>query len=487
MPTTPAERRLDFAKFFFEEALTTESPEIHEKMFGHFASGRHFGIAAPRGGAKTTIGSIEVIYRIVNNLTHHTIIVSDTFTQAGDIVENVKIELEANEWIIWLYGDLRTAYHWTTTSFTTANDIRVTARGSNMKVRGLKYRYWRPDFVLIDDLENDEMVENPERRAKLLNWLKKALLPALARNKRQVALVGTVLHTDSLLSNVLDGKPGFGGWNTHRYKAIEMDESGKEISFWPNLFPIEKLKAMRDDPLDPDYIGPIAFAQEMQNTPVDDSTRIFKRPWIYGSDDRPNTYSFTARQAAFEAEHEGTERQWWQEELKTIVTAVDPAISEDALADYFAIVTIGVDKAGEIWVLDIFQERIGDIDIQVAKILEDNNKWTPDRINIESVAYQAGLARAVQKQAAAMGKRAPVFQVKPDRSKYRRAVIHSANFAGNLVHVLTDNPFSESFIQQLLDFPKGEHDDMLDAYMHAAENTVQRRQTRVYKRKPGGL
>ncbi len=388
-----------------------------------------------------------------------------------------------------MYGDLKTDWHWTSGSFTTNNNVRLTARGSNMKVRGLKYRHWRPDFAICDDLENDEMVENPDRRAKLSNWIKKALLPAMARKHRQVAIVGTVLHMDSLLNNILDGKPGFGGWAKAKYQALNQREDGTLWSLWPGMFPVEVLTRMRDDPEYEDYMGPLVFGQEMQNDPVDEETRIFKRPWIFGTSEKPNTYSLTNTEATWRQQHPDyhESKTWLSNEISQIIMAVDPAISEKTTADYFAIVVIGLAKNGEIFILDIWRDRTGDIDVQVEKIIQMHLVWKPDKIKIEAVAYQAGLARAVQKAAAKASTHAPVFAVTPDKDKFRRAVIHSANFAGNLVHVRTDHPLYDAFTAELLSFPKGEHDDMLDAFMHAAEDFVQRYKTRTFTSKPKGL
>jgi predicted phage terminase large subunit-like protein len=481
-------RRLEFARFFFPEAFSEQASIFHLELFKFFSDGKHFGVAAPRGHAKTTTGSAEVIYRIVNSLNHYIVIVSDTYSQARDIVDNIKSELEDNQLLNWLYGDLRTDWHWTSGSFTTNNEVRVSARGSNMKVRGLKYRHWRPDFVLGDDLENDEMVENPERRAKLLNWIKRAVIPALSRKQRQIAFVGTVLHEDSLLNNVLEKKSGFAGWQSKRYKALIQTDQG-EVSLWPSMFPVDKLKSMRDDPNDQDYMGPLTFAQEMQNEPIDDEARIFKNAWIYGTTEKPNTYSLTEKETLWKVEHPtNSELGTWQKtELTKVLMAVDPAISEKTTADYFAMFVIGVDKAGEIWELDVFRDKIADIDLQVDKILEFNKQWHPDKINIESVAYQAGLARAVQKKAASNQQHAPVWAVTPDKDKFRRAVIHSANFAGNLVHLRTDHPLFDALVAELLAFPKGQNDDMLDAYMHATEELVKRYQARAFTNKPKGF
>mgnify|MGYP002397861894 CR=1 FL=1 len=492
----PATRRLEFAKFFFPEALEEQSPELHLNLFADFASGRNFADAAPRGHAKTTIGSVEVIYRIVCELNHYTLVISDTYSQAKDIVDNIRGELEGNRFLLWVYGSLATDWHWTSGSFTTSNNVRVTARGSNMKVRGLKFRHWRPDFALIDDLENDEAVGKTERREKLLNWFKKALMPAMARKNSQIAVVGTVLHNDSLLNNMLEGLKGFKGWLRHRWAALIELPDGTQTSLWPGMFPVTDLVRMRDDPDYDRYMGPIAFAQEMQNEAVDDSSRIIKREWIYGTEERPLTYSLTAMEELYRAQHPELSlaedqldklvgrSHWIKNEIRDIFMAVDPAISEKTTADYFAICVLGVDKKGEIWLLDVFRDRIPDIDDQVNKIIEYATRWRPNKIKVEAVQYQAGLARAVQKAAAAAHVHLPIFKVVPDKDKFRRAVIHSANFAGGLVHIRTDMQFFEAFVKEILDFPVGEHDDMFDAFMHAAEDLVQRFKARTFASKP---
>jgi hypothetical protein len=49
--------------------------------------------------------------------------------------------------------------NWAVDDFVTLNDIRVKARGRGQRLRGLKHRQWRPDLVVLDDLENDKMVK----------------------------------------------------------------------------------------------------------------------------------------------------------------------------------------------------------------------------------------------------------------------------------------------------------------------------------------
>ena len=44
--------------------------------------------------------------------------------------------------------------------------------GRGQRLRGLKHKQWRPDLVILDDLENDINVRNPEIVQQILDWVK---------------------------------------------------------------------------------------------------------------------------------------------------------------------------------------------------------------------------------------------------------------------------------------------------------------------------
>lgn len=481
----PFQRVIEFAQFFFPEVFEIEWCEMHTTVLRDLLSGSNFADAAPRGHGKTTTITLGAIYSIVNVLDHFILIVSDTYGQARDITDGIKQQLEGNELLRWVYGDLVGTFHWTSGAFTTANEVRVMARGSNMKVRGLKYKHWRPGLVLGDDLENDEAVESEDRRTKLENWIKKALIPCLRKGGR-IGVVGTILHEDSLLAKMVTGKSPYAGWRHNRFKAL-IEENTTERALWPGQYSVAELKAMRDDPAHEKYIGPIVFSQEYQNEPADEGSRIIKAEWLYGPEDNRRPYLLAEKEAAFKELNPEATVPWWRAEMREIIAAVDPAISEEDAADWFAIVVTGIGRDGHIWLLDYIRLKTSDIDKQVEAILAVNATWKPDKMKVETVAYQKGLAVAVRKAAARDHVYVPVFEVKPDKDKFRRAVIHSANFAGGLVHVRLDHEMADAFIAEVLAFPKGKNDDMFDAYMNTTEDTVQKAGRRTFGQKPRGF
>jgi predicted phage terminase large subunit-like protein len=105
-------------------------------------------------------------------------------------------------------------------------------------------------------------------------------------------------------------------------------------------------------------------------------------------------------------------------------------------------------------------------------------------MKLEIVAYQQGLYNLVRSEGAKRNIYPPLSPFKPDKDKIRRATIQSAQFSGNLVHLRDDHPLFQAFYDELVQFPLGEHDDMLDAYMNAAEEAVSKPRARTFAQKP---
>lgn len=170
-------------------------------------------IAAPRGEAKSTIVSqLFVIWCIVLALKHYPVIIMDSIDQAYPMLEAIKAELQFNPRLLMDFPEATGGGRvWQAGTILTRNDIKVQVAGSGKKLRGLRHGPYRPDLAVLDDIENDELVRNPEQRDKLDNWLKKTVLPlGGAGAKFDVVYIGTILHYDSVLSAPLKIRYGRG-------------------------------------------------------------------------------------------------------------------------------------------------------------------------------------------------------------------------------------------------------------------------------------
>jgi phage terminase large subunit-like protein len=65
--------------------------------------------------------------------------------------------------------------------------------------------------------------------------------------------------------------------------------------------------------------------------------------------------------------------------------------------------------------------------------------------------------------------------------------MQSYMFAGGMVHLRQDHPLMGAFVEEVVAFPQGEHDDMFDAYLGAAEEVMLKTGRRVFTNKPKGF
>ena len=202
------------------------------------------------------------------------LLVSDTEAQAVEFLGDIKAELTGND-------ELRKQFHIkdilkdTETNiivqFEDGNLFRIVAKGSEQKVRGLKWRGKRPDLIVGDDLENDDIVMNPERREKFRRWFMNALLPC-GSDTCWVRIVGTILHLDSMLQRILEDDT----WETLFYQAHNPDFT--EI-LWPEQFSQERLETIRAGYLAQN--DPEGYSQEYLNRPVDVQNAFFNKDYFF--------------------------------------------------------------------------------------------------------------------------------------------------------------------------------------------------------------
>lgn len=476
---------IPFFSLIFNNYITKQIPELHRELYKLYQEGGFKAGCAPRGFAKSTITNLVYLaWRVLTGRSHFIILVSDTYTQSTMQVDSLKSEIETNMILKWLYPQAQ-GLIWSNERLQIRGfnlekdkltDAMIIPKGAGMKIRGLRYKNWRPDLIIIDDLENDELVESADRRQKLKRWLLRAVIPALAKGG-EIIMIGTILHFDSLLSNIVNKKSEFTSWKTRFFQAIT---DGKSI--WPEQLSLQELTDMRDNPESEHYIGALTFSQEMQNVPLDDGQRIINTEWLN------QRYKLVEMELAYKRENPTSQISWVESFFSKIITAVDPAISTKETADWWAMITIGVAKeTGHLWILDYDRIRESDPMKQVLRIFENYKTWKPDEIKIEAVAYQAGLYALTRNEGAKQGIYLPVQTFKPDRDKIRRATIQSALFSGGLVHLREDHPLFTAFYSEVVEFPLGTHDDMFDAFLSASEETIKSTQARTFTKKASGF
>jgi predicted phage terminase large subunit-like protein len=386
--------------------------------------------AAPRGFAKSTDVSFGYsLHQICYALRHFIILGSDTEDLASDLTGYLYLELLYNERLRCDFGEL-VRDNWAVDDFVALNDVRVKARGRGQRVRGLKHKNWRPDLVILDDMENDQNVRNPDLVKKLLDWITGTVYSSLEVNG-SLLWVGTILARKSALYIAIhsDEEP-YCNWRRRIYRAIQPDGT----SLWPEKYPMATLMQQKA------AMGSLAFNREKMNDPVNEGG-VFQEDWL---------------------------RYYYPADLtgKHLVVAgfFDPSIGTSESADYKAILTIGLDRREMIYyVLDAYIRK-GSLDEAIRVAFVRHEQWNYWLFGVEDNLFQRLLLREFDRLALERGVRLPVRGVTQKTAKETRVSRLSSWVERGQIRFCKGQGNQDLLIEQMLYFPsKTVHDDGPDA------------------------
>jgi len=256
-----------------------DSPDFHREMEAMEEEAerqqRPDAAAAPRGFAKTTRALAKRLKRGLYKEKRFVVIIGADETLAAGNTVAIRVEAEHNPRIVHDFGKQKTS-DWAEGDFVLKGGTRYWARGVGQRIRGELHGAYRPDDILIDDPETDEMVRNGERVKNLLAYVREAVFPSLEPRVGLLTWRGTLLSKRSALAQIL-GDPA---WITRTFRAVEdpvWDEEAQDftsgVSLWPARFPLAELGRIRR------IVKSAAFNKEYQNDPRDDEA-MFQEKWV---------------------------------------------------------------------------------------------------------------------------------------------------------------------------------------------------------------
>ena len=323
------------------------TPDFHREAWSIYCSDApNVALAAPRDHAKSTALTHDFTLAVaLFRVESYIIVVSSSEEMTIEHIHDISAELHENEDLIRDFGIKRFITDQKTDLVVECDDgyqFRIIARGAEQRIRGRKWNGKRPGLIICDDMEDDEQVENRDRREKFRKWFFRAAKQAI-RKGGKIRVHGTVLHEDSLLARLLEDK----NWVTRKFTAHRGFDDFRDI-LWPEKWSEKALRQRRAEFISQGDGG--GYSAEFLNDPLDNDTRYFKK----------NDF-ISMKEDDFD-------------KPMIICAAADFAVSKADKADWTAFSIGGKAEDNLLYVIDQRKERIDALDL-IEMMFEIQARW----------------------------------------------------------------------------------------------------------------
>lgn len=451
----------------------------------------------PRGHGKSMmLSNVFPAYCIVYQLKRFILIISEAEAQSQKFSEWINDQLKNNAKLRWVYGDNiapnKKLGHKDNVEMFDNGYTMVQSAGMGKRLRGIRYKSFRPDCVIGDDCESQQNTNTLELRQKNIEFWNKVIMP-IGTPDTSFVYMGTLVHPNSLLTHIHE-RADFKGkiysaivshperadlWeefeNIYRdnenpdrledavafYEANkkEMDEGAQTL--WESRFPYYKLMMEKVN------IGSRAFSSEFLNVGFDDEDAVFKESYIQYFDDKDLFDQFN-RPLRLD-----------------VYTFWDIAVGKNARSDYNAIVTIGRDnRTGIIYVLDAWAKKCPmheALEVMFDKIVQ----WKPKVAGVETIQAQHEMYRQLQAMVTKRGVYHTKVKAVMPRGKKETRIESLEPIVEN--GAIRFRKSQRLLLEMLIQFGSHDHDDLPDALASVVNLSGGSRRQRSFYKKPMGM
>lgn len=388
-----------------------------------------------RGHAKSTHVSLLIPLWLMiqeQRTINVMLLVSKSEESADRLLSDLQCELEFNSLLKADYHIEIDDKYWGIGEFRTKDNMLFISIGRGQSPRGIKNRSKRPDYIVIDDIDDDELVRNDARVSQAFDWCLSALLGAMDMGRGRFVLVGNRIGKNSILSKFAE-RP-----ETHHTIVNAVDAAGNPS--WADKYNREEIAKLRL------YMGERRFQKEYMNNPINEGAIFQAKQIHYG-------------------------RMLALKDYKSLICYTDPSFKASTTNDFKATMLVGKTKEGYYHVLKAYADQTSvtnmvrwhyDIDMFIAGRV-------PVMYFMESNFIQDLLIDEFRKEGEVCGHQIPIrgdARKKPD--KFSRIESMQPLFERGLI-IFNENekdaPGMQQLVEQLLMFEKGSrvHDDAPDA------------------------
>lgn len=395
----------------------------------------------PRGTFKTSLITISfAIQQTLNDPNIRILLDSETFSKSKAFLAEIKGHYEGNDELREVFRVIHGMYPnqgrkkeflWTDSQLNLAcrnrprKEPTLSCAGIDVTKNGMHY-----DLILFDDLHSENNVTNKEQIDKVKDHWR--LSYSLLDPGKPMVVIGTRWHFDDLYQLILDEHRD--EFNILVRRAIRDDGS----LLFPSRLPLKFLNSVKAKQ------GSAHFSRQYQNEPIDDETATFK--------------------------HKDMHRRKWTEVRDIPMNwclAIDPSYKGE-YSDYAAFVLMGMDYQRNLYVRHVTRAKYTYSDI-INETFRIYTLFTSQGLNIKTIAIETiGAQKSIMYEFTNEQKRRgtwlPIKEVSMRTISKEERIRGLAPFYeyGHVFHI-SECPQLDELEYELLKFPSGKHDDVIDA------------------------
>ena len=284
-------------------------------------------------------------------------------------------------------------------------------------------------LLLIDDpVKSREDADSETMRAKVWDWYQNDAYTRLMKGGAIVVIM-TRWHEDDLGGRLLEHDED--EWTKIHLPAL--NDRGEAL--WPDEYPVEALERTRHQ------VGPRAWQALYQGSPTPDDGTFFQAEWFKESPAR-----FTPRDA--------------QRGIIRTYGASDYAVSSNE-GDFTVHVVAGIDANDDLHILDLWRKQATP-DVWTDSLINLAERWKPIMWAEEQGAIQKAAEPFIAKRQAERKAYFARMQIPSTKDKPTRAQAIQGRMATGKVYWPTKAPWYPEVLDEMLKFPAGKHDDVVD-------------------------
>ena len=430
-----------FGSYFFPQTFRQVHPSFSRLVQAAFddPARRYVALKMFRGSSKTARVRARIAKHISYSLSRTIMLVSNAQKHSIHSLKWLRKQVEYNERWARAFG-LTKGSVWSEDVIeiihgVAKHPVTVLALGITGQIRGINIDDYRPDFIVLDDPDNEETTGSAEQREKtqalVFGSLKQSLAPPTEAPLAKMCVLQTPIDREDTIA-LCEKDPSF-------HPVTISCFNDQDQSVWPERFPTKFLQEEKEMHIRLNKLS--LWKREMECQIISPELASLQEAWLRFWDELPPEFD--------------------------VVIAIDPASSDSKTADDQAVGAVAFGRGtakGNVYLLEYTANKGEMPDAAAAYVMHLKHKYKNRvrKIAVESVAYQRILAWYLEKTMAESRQWTVIDQIDDKRRKADRIIQELVGVAsGGRLFVRKEHT---KFIQQFVEFsPLARmHEDVLE-------------------------